>query len=82
MTIKEPFRLVRTYDKAGETGLEIWRLLGDGNDPKTEQTCHNDLRSLTSWTRCSSLSGLREYILNWEDKHPLDCRRETSSRML
>ena len=67
MTDGEPFRMIRTGDQAGNTGLEMWRQLAEANDPRIERTGHNDLRSLVSWPRCDGLHNLEEYILKWED---------------
>ena len=60
LTDGEAFRIVRAGAK--ETGLEIWRQLAEGNDPRTEATEHKDLKQLMAWPRCEKLSGLREYI--------------------
>ena len=65
LTDGEAVRIVRAGAK--ETGLEIWRQLAEGNDPRTEATEHNDLKQLMAWPRCEKLSGLREYISKWQD---------------
>ena len=53
----------------GEGSLELWRLLAQHHDPRSEEGNHAAMREVRRPTQAKSLTGLHGIMIAWENKY-------------